>query len=60
MNYRILLIKYIRHVVEHEGTDFLDDWNRGHPSMFSDAEWVELTKIRDEPTPEKESTACPT
>ncbi len=48
IDFRALLKKYIAHIVEYEGTDFLDEWCRGHPTLFSDEEWKELLLIRTE------------
>ena len=41
-----LLGKYIRHIRDYEGTDFLDPWCR-NVSLFSDKEWNTLVELRD-------------
>ena len=48
IDFRELLKKYITHIVEHEGTDFLDEWNKSDSGLFSDEEWKELVLIRNE------------
>jgi len=50
MNYRELLVKYMRHVVNREGADFTD-WLNGFPGsdvIFDDEEVQELTRISAE------------
>ncbi len=44
---RTLLRKYMYHVVDHEGTDFLEIWN-SNKDLFSDEEWGQLVEIRDD------------
>ena len=52
VDHRALLAKYIEHVGDSEGVDFLGgaDWAcRGHAhAPFTDAERAELAAIRDE------------
>ena len=50
---RILLKKYIKHIVNHEGTDFLDD-HCDDPNLFTNDNWNTLTAIRDELIAENE------
>lgn len=49
-NYRELLKKYIQHVGDSEGTDFLGDFARNDfgcdPDRFTDEEWAELQRLR--------------
>ena len=40
----MLLIKYMNHVGEHEGIDFLDDMYR--TDHFTDSEWEYMQKLR--------------
>lgn len=47
IDYRALLIKYIDHVGQEEGTVFLTNWKRP-PERFTDAEWSELGRLADE------------
>ena len=44
INYRELLKKYIKHVEECEGINFIDSWE----GDFSDDEAKELTKLSEE------------
>lgn len=46
MDYRELLIRYMGHVIECEGFDYLSD-NRRTPGGFADEEWAELVNISD-------------
>ena len=42
INYRTLLRKYINHVIEEEGTDFLSIYPK---AIFTDEEYKELVKL---------------
>jgi hypothetical protein len=44
MDYKELLIKYINHVGNNEGTTFLDFQD----DAFTDAEWAELTALDEQ------------
>ena len=46
IDYRNLLMRYIAHVTDLEGTSFLHNRNEGDD--FSDREWEELTTLRDD------------
>ena len=46
MDYKELLIKYIRHVGHCEGIDFLAKMHY-YNSEFSDEEWEELQKLAE-------------
>lgn len=51
LDYRDLLIRYILHVAESEGTTFLSEHRRPAASgevQFSDEQWAELGKLADE------------
>lgn len=51
MDHRALLIKYINHVGEYEGSTFLSDHSRSaYPDMpvFTDEEWAELQRLQSE------------
>lgn len=48
MDYRILLKKYIEHVCDHEGTSYITDIHKARLGVFTDAEWAELERLRDE------------
>jgi hypothetical protein len=45
MNYETLLVKYIHHVEECEGTNFLLDWGR---SSFTPEELAELNRLAEQ------------
>jgi hypothetical protein len=42
-----IIKKYIAHVADREGTDFLEDWRR--PDWFTDEEWKLLQTLAAEP-----------
>lgn len=48
-DYRELLIKYIRHVMECEGVSFLHR-HEGEPTpeVFTEEEWIELGRLDEE------------
>jgi hypothetical protein len=50
INHEALLAKYIEHVGDYEGSDFLSEGKReayrGMP-VFTDEEWAELQRLRD-------------
>jgi len=46
IDYRRLLVKYIRYIVEMEGTDYLG-YEQRNP-IFSEVEWNELRKLTEE------------
>lgn len=46
VDYRALLVRYIGHVGDEEGTVFLNDDKRP-PGRFTDAEWAELCNLAD-------------
>ena len=50
MDHRSLLIKYVRYVVDVEGTDFIQILDRRYESDagFTDQEWKELEAIARE------------
>ena len=48
LDYRDLLMRYINHVGETEGTEFLQDHHLDYNSLFSDVEKAELRRLRDE------------
>jgi hypothetical protein len=51
IDHRELLKKYIDHVGNCEGTDFLNIGYRGGNPEFTDEEWAELVRLRDEIEP---------
>lgn len=51
MDYRLLLKKYIEYVWDHEGTSYITGIHKARPGVFSDAEWEELERLRDEELP---------
>lgn len=53
MDYRALLVKYIGHVSDEEGVDFLGTRHDRYP--FTDDEWTELQQLREE-VPERSCT----
>lgn len=46
MDYKALLIKYMKHVISKEGTDFIV--NKPEGNLFSKKEWDELEKLSEE------------
>ena len=50
MDYKQLLEKYIRYVVDIEGAEFITDSSRSYMShvKFGDAQWKELKRIANE------------
>ena len=44
---RKLFKKYIRYIIKHEGTDFLDE-HCDDPDLFTTEDWEALIQIRDE------------
>ncbi len=48
MDYRDLLKKYMKHVGECEGIDYVGEYDRHATNIFSDEEWAELRNISDE------------
>ncbi len=48
MDHRDLLIKYIRYVLESEGTNFIDDFQRDTDQVFTAEEWEELEALAAE------------
>jgi len=46
MDYRDLLKKYIKHVGEIEGVDYLGEYDK--LDIFTDDEWSEVRKLSDE------------
>jgi len=50
VDYRLLLEKYIEHVSQCEGIDFIDSVNVGMGSdvVFTDSELTSLTELRNE------------
>ena len=48
MDYKKLLVKYIRYIVEQEGTDFLGPRYYVSDIGFSKVEWDELGKLAEE------------
>lgn len=55
MDYRELLKKYIDHVGEEEGTNFLSHRGSWPDSVkFTDEEWAELQVLKVEPLKEDE------
>ena len=58
---RILLKKYIKHIMDYEGMDFLDDHCRytasseHEISSFTDREWGRLRALRDVIDAEKDN-----
>lgn len=49
MDYQQLLIKYMAHVLEREGIDYLEQTNTHRDSVaFTDAELAELERISQE------------
>lgn len=49
IDYRTLLLKYIAHVGECEGVDFISDWQRPKGGVaFTDAEWTKLEEAAQE------------
>lgn len=54
MNYRELLLKYIRHVQECEGVTYIEfgDTNGFWHENFTAIEWAEMEKLEKEALPE--------
>lgn len=50
MDYRQLLLMYIRYVTEVEGADYIEHGYRGMPGdqTFTPAEWAELERLSRE------------
>lgn len=48
MDYKELLKKYIIHVAEWEGVDFINDWRLGRESLFTEGEWATLVAVKAE------------
>lgn len=49
VDYRALLLKYIEHVGDCEGTTFLSHFSRDDSEViFSNEEWLELERLDDE------------
>lgn len=48
INYRNLLIRYIKVVGEQEGIDFLGNQPRDCRQWLTDEEWTELKKLSEE------------
>jgi hypothetical protein len=49
MDYKLLLVKYMRHVENSEGVAFLNETDRTDigldPLFFTDVQWAELRKL---------------
>jgi len=51
IDWKLILMKYINHVGECEGTDFI---NHGAKHLFTDEEWSALNQASEDTSQEKE------